>query len=346
MSELADVTVISPQDVDRSYFSPKVKVLGLFDFSANTKPSVLRKLLNVKKLKVLQKIKPDIIHITDFQPIIAFGLYLYGLNRVFPLVYTDHDVFTGSHSDSLTAKLNESWSSFLNRSLLNYKMFIVHGDFLKNCMINKGIPSNKIGVIPHGSYTLFSSFPSDKKTAEEKDTILFFGYIRKYKGLEYLIRATTLIQKQIPDIKLIIAGEGKLQGYFEGKPVPPNFELHNQLIPDKDVKELFSRAQLLVLPYIEASQSGPLHIALATGKPVVATNVGSIPDVVKDGKNGFLVKPKDEDALATAVIRILKDTNLRQEMGNNAYEMATRELSWDNIAKKTLDLYNEVLKGI
>lgn len=344
MSKYADVTVIGPKDIDYTYFSPNVRVESVLDCSMKKKASISRKVLGLGKLRVLRKIKPDIIHITDFQPIIALGLYLFRLNRNSALVYTDHDVSTGSHTDKTLEKLSESFGNFLNQHLLNYDKFIVHGDFLKNCMVSKGVPENKIGVIPHGSYTLFENYGSDQKIIEEKNTILFFGFIKEYKGLQYLIKAVPIITAQIPDLKVIIAGQGNLNRYFNGKSAPSQFEIHNELIPDENVRELFCRSQLLVLPYIEASQSGPLHIAFAVGKPVVATSVGSLPEVIKDGKNGFLVPPRDEKALADAIITLLKSDDLRSEMGKNAYYIATHELSWDTISRKTLDLYKEVLE--
>ena len=100
---------------------------------------------------------------------------------------------------------------------------------------------------------------------------------------------------------------------------------------------------MVVLPYIEASQSGIIPIAYAFKKPVVVTNVGSIPEVVDDGITGFIVPPKDPDALASAITKLLRDDKLRKEMGESAYRKMEEELSWDKIADKTIEVYREMV---
>lgn len=97
------------------------------------------------------------------------------------------------------------------------------------------------------------------------------------------------------------------------------------------------------LPCLEATQSGSLHIACAFKKPVVAKSVGSIPEVVHDGISGFVVPPKDPEALADAIVKLLKDDKLRKEMGENGYKKMKEELSWDKIAEKMIAIYKEVI---
>ena len=122
------------------------------------------------------------------------------------------------------------------------------------------------------------------------------------------------------------------------------FEIYNKFISHEEVSELFQRASVVVLPYIDASQSGIVPIAYAFKKPVVVTNVGSIPEVVDDGKTGFIVPPRDSKALADAIIKLLKNDKLRKEMGEHAYKKMKEELSWDKIAKKTIEVYKEAIR--
>jgi len=107
--------------------------------------------------------------------------------------------------------------------------------------------------------------------------------------------------------------------------------------------DLFRRASVVVLPYIEASQSGVLAFAYTFGKPVVVTTVGSLPEVVDQGETGMVVPPRDEAALAEAIVSVLGDRERRREMGRKAYQKATTELSWDTIAQQTLAVYEEAL---
>ncbi|MCS7109742.1 MAG: glycosyltransferase family 4 protein, partial [Candidatus Micrarchaeota archaeon] len=125
---------------------------------------------------------------------------------------------------------------------------------------------------------------------------------------------------------------------------PTKFEVYNRFVPDDVVPRLFKQAKVVVLPYTRhKGHSGVLNIARAFGRPVVVTSVGDLPNMVKDGENGLVVSPKDPVSLANAVIKILKDDRLRMEMGKKALEKA-KELSWDNIAKMHMKIYEEVIK--
>ena len=97
------------------------------------------------------------------------------------------------------------------------------------------------------------------------------------------------------------------------------------------------------MPYISASQSGIIHLAYAFGKPVIATNVGALPEIVNNGRTGLLVEPRNESALADAIIRLLSDKNLLDSMCENVTSYCENNLSWDSIAKKTINIYQGIL---
>ena len=140
------------------------------------------------------------------------------------------------------------------------------------------------------------------------NTVLFFGRIWAYKGLEYLIRAEPLITAEIPDAKIVIAGKGEDFSRYRAMMVhPERFVVHNEFIPDDRRAELFARASVVVLPYVEATQSGVIPVAYTFSKPVVATTVGSIPEMVDDGRTGLLVPPRSEESLAEAIVSLLRD---------------------------------------
>ena len=106
---------------------------------------------------------------------------------------------------------------------------------------------------------------------------------------------------------------------------------------------LFQKASVVVLPYTDASQSGVIPLAYAFKKPVIATNVGSLPEVVDHGMTGYLVPPGNVKKLEEAIIDLLKDEDKLKRMGQNAFKKAKEELSWDKIAHKTVDVYREVI---
>ena len=121
------------------------------------------------------------------------------------------------------------------------------------------------------------------------------------------------------------------------------FEIHNRYIPNEEVSNFFDEASVVVLPYVEASQSGVVAISFAFGKPVVVTNVGSLSEVVDHGNTGFVVSPKSVSELANAIIKLLSDDNLREIMGQKALKFSKTELSWDEIAKTTNKTYMDCI---
>jgi len=332
IAKYANVTLIAPRRLSERYFSNDIEIIKVLGCP------IKRNLLNVisfKNINIINKIKPDVVHLTTSHLIINLTIFLLKLKK-YPIVLTKHDPVL--HVDPY---LEEVIGNLLDSILIKPNKIIVHSRKHKNILSNRGVPPKKIAVIPHGDYSFFANYR--KRVPTEKSSILFFGHIRKYKGLEYLIKAVPLISKEIPDLKVIIAGDGDFSKYSKLIDDHSKFEIYNRFISDEMVSELFQRAEILVLPYIEATQSGPLHIACAFKKPVVATTVGAIPEVVEDGKTGLLVPPKNPKALADAIIKLLKDDNLRKEMGENAYKKMKEELSWDKIAEKTIEVYKEAI---
>lgn len=317
-----DVKII-PVSVNPSYFKTILKLINPLTY--------------YHIIKIITREKPDIIHIVFEDTLV--GIITYVLRGRYPLVLTEHD--PSPHlGESLFVKINWAIARFLSERSVD--VIIVHGERLKEILKLRGIPDTKIQVIPHGDYSYYKRWIKDQQ--EEEKSILFFGLIRDYKGLDYLLKAIPKVNKSIPGVKLIIAGDGDLSQYKNLYCEDINYEIQNSFIPDEDVASFFQRASLVVLPYTDASQSGVVPIAYAFKKPVIVTNVGSIPEVVDDGITGLIVPPKDVESLANAIIRLLVDKNLRNEMGENAYHKMKNELSWDSIAIKTVKLYSTSIR--
>ena len=116
-------------------------------------------------------------------------------------------------------------------------------------------------------------------------------------------------------------------------------------VSDQRVTELFRWADVIVLPYIEASQSGVLQLAMAFAVPPVVTRVGGLPEVVADGWSGLVVEPRDEAALANAISRLLSDTNLRERIIHGQRSAREGIFAWSNIASQTKEFYARVLSA-
>lgn len=168
---------------------------------------------------------------------------------------------------------------------------------------------------------------------ENQRYVLFFGFIREYKGLDLLLDAMADERMEKLGVKLIVAGE------FYGDPKPYQEQisrhdigdrvvLHTEFIPDHEVNRYFCAADLVVQPYKNATQSGVSQIAYHFEKPMVVTNVGGLPEIVPDGKAGFVVKP-DSQEIANAIVRYFEE-DWQQRLTEGVRE-EKKKYAWDKM---------------
>jgi len=332
------VSVIAPRHIEQKYFNENIE-LKLIKAPHSLIKSTLQS-LNIFEFKsmfnYIKYYDPDIIHFLNEHP--WNNLILNNFSSKYKMVLTCHDPepHVGERNKLILNifKLNTLYQ------LKKVDSIIVHGNIMVKALDKQSIPVQKIHVIPHGDYQFFTNYPTNY---EADNSILFFGRIKPYKGIQYLIQAESLISKAFTNYKIVIAGEGDISEYLKDIKNNDKFEIINNYINDSQVSALFHKCKLVVLPYIDASQSGIIPIAYAFKKPVVATNVGSISEIVDDEITGFLVPPKNSNALAEAIVKLLIDDELRMRMGENGYSKMKNELSWDIISEKTLKIYNQLL---
>ncbi|GAI31350.1 unnamed protein product, partial [marine sediment metagenome] len=214
----------------------------------------------------------------------------------------------------------------------------------KRYLLGRNIPNHKIEVIPHGEFSFFAQYSKGSVRGIKGNNILFFGRITRYKGIDYLIEAGKLVKERIPDATVTIAGAGGFTRYKRMIGSDSSFTVLNRFIADEEVAELFQKASVVVLPYVDGSQSGVISIAYAFKKPVVATNVGNFSEMVENGKTGFVVPPKDSEALAAALVEVLSNGDLRRAMGENGHKFMEEAFTWDKIADRTLATYRQALE--
>lgn len=292
--------------------------------------------------------KPDIIHLHDFKiPFLEYHLINYFHRRKIKVVCSAHNVL---HHEKKAA------TKYLKKIYNNYDRIIAHAEDNKQRLIQIfEVTPDKIQVIPVGEYSYIAGDIQDKNVARktlgilpDRKVLLFFGYIRPYKGLKMLLEALFTVRQIIPEVFLIIAGESKEDYSVYEKEI-------NRLgiadiilsvikyIPVEDMSSYFSAADIVVLPYTNIYQSGILYLAFAYKRPVIATNVGGLPEVVKEEKNGYLVPPNNPQKFAHAIERALSDIQKIEEMGQYAFHQAKEKYSWQSIAEKTALLYKKVL---
>jgi glycosyltransferase involved in cell wall biosynthesis len=295
----------------------------------------------VVSLDIISKIKQykcDIGHLVLNEP--WFNVCVPFI-RSFPLITTVHDVryHLGDRRSSVVPQWVTDLATRFSSSL------IVHGAGLKSYVCREfDVDPQLVFNIPHMSYSFYRHWERPE-VQEQRNNILFFGSIWEYKGLKYLMEAESVLSDALKDFRITIAGKGEDFSKYKRYIIDPkHYEVINEFIPDEGVAELFQKASVVVLPYVDASQSGVVPLAFAFGKPVVVTRTGSIPEVVDHGQNGFIVEPRDSRALAQAIITILRDPNLKRTMSERARSKANTELSWSRVAEIHREAYAESVK--
>lgn len=225
--------------------------------------------------------------------------------------------------------------------------FILHAQGEVNDLLSiKPDASYKVQV--HPTYSAFNFENMDTKTARKKLSIdpderimLFFGFVREYKGLKHLINAVAVLKKKyfreegrMPKLYVVGDFDGNKDEYLariEELKIADDIVIMDGYVPDKEVEKYFSAADLVVLPYESATQSGIVQIAYGFEKPVIVTRVGGLPEVVEDGVTGVIVEPFDDEALAEAIYKYFND-NKKEEYIRGIKEREYR-FSWDRMAE-------------
>jgi glycosyltransferase involved in cell wall biosynthesis len=164
-----------------------------------------------------------------------------------------------------------------------------------------------------------------------------------HKGQRHLIDAAHLVVRQIPDARFVILGEGELRGHLEKQIHEHHLEKH-VLLPGfrTDVLGCIKGFDLFVMSSVTEGLGTSLLDAMACSRPIVATRAGGIPEIVEDGVNGLLVPPRDHPALATAIVRALKDGDLRRRMGEAGFARVRERFTVERMVEKTVDVYRRI----
>ncbi len=290
----------------------------------------------------IRRFKPHFILFSWWHPFFgpAFGTVSYlalWLARI-PSCYLCHNVMPHEPAS-------------LDRVLLKYvfasaKAFMTHSRHDYHTL-KKIRPAASVYAAFHPTYDAFaddnrltSNVAKERLGLKGKKVLLFFGLIRKYKGLKYLLEAMRRL-KPAQHYSLVIAGE-----FYEDKdryrPALNRLTQKGQLtlvdhyIPNEDIPLYFNAADLIVLPYTRASQSGVIQLAYGFCKPVIATRVGGIPEALPDGQTGYLVPPADAKAIADAVQRYFGDEK-KQKLRMNIKHMNAAH-TWERMVRVIEDM--------
>uniref|UniRef100_UPI000679249C glycosyltransferase family 4 protein n=1 Tax=Haladaptatus cibarius TaxID=453847 RepID=UPI000679249C len=280
VSKDADVTVIKPsEEVDDELFDSSIRLVNAFDptelsvvnlynFDFHLQKN-LSGMASYNHVKAIEWLDPDVVHIpTGLFPHVKLFLWYHGIVGEYPTVVTRHELLSANPSLNEYLRFPVLAQNALNFLLpeLSVDQTVVHTKENKRTLQKKGVSGDNVSVIPHGAYDMFTKYEYEERPTED-NSVLFFGNIVPHKAVDTLVDAVLRARHEIPNIKLIIAGDGTIppqtQRRIENN--PEQFEVHNEFIPNETVGELFSRTSIAAMPYKDQGgnkgHSGTLTIA-------------------------------------------------------------------------------------
>ena len=285
-------------------------------------------------LLFLLRNKFDIIHCA--WPPNLYEFILYVLRR--KMVLTVHDPFPHTGHDSSIVRLRRKVAFCLIPRLI-----ILNQAQRKKFLEFYHLPEHRVFNSRLSSYNYLHTISPDYTNVPKETTyILFSGRISPYKGLDFLLPAMERVHETCPDCRLIIAGGGKFHFDISQYQSLDYIDIRNRFIPDSELVALVRNCAFMVCPYTDATQSGVIMTAFAFDKPMIATQVGGLPEMVRHEHYGLIIKEKDINTLADAITLLWKHP---EKAKSYSYEIrqsyGTGELSWKKIAEDMIKIYKQ-----
>lgn len=290
----------------------------------------------------------DIIHTHIPTPWCADWSAFYSQRKNKPLVVTYHNDIIGKGVASLIARI---YNSFALKYVLKTadKIVITQPSYLHSSA-HLTEYRDKIEIIPNGVDV--DKFKPEKMQTDDFSYIFFLSVLdefHQYKGLDYLLKALKIVKDKIPNVKLIVGGKGVLLHHYQEMAVSlglmDNVEFAG-FIPDEQIVDYYNQANVFVLPSISSLQEGFGIVALealACQTPVVTTNIVGVAEDLKQIEGGLVIPPKDTKKLADAIIQILEDEQLQNEMGERGRKLVEKKYTWKGVASSMEKLYKNIL---
>lgn len=344
----ADVCVCGISDDDVSAYAG-TRFLGFFDaYSKVSNPIQKLKIYCAGYKKLLQyciKEKIDVVHLQwyIFSPIDYRYLKKFKKKHI-KVVVTIHDLLPFN---------KKFYDFYYHKKIYRNADAVISQAVANKAILEKEfkVPMKKIHYIPHGHYMeyaeLIDSDLAKKKLniPSNKRVILFFGQIKKVKGVDILIKAMRLVKEKYPDVLCVIAGKVWKDDFAVYRQLIDTYGLNEyvrcdiKFIDDDEIKYYFNAAEIVALPYRKIYQSGVVLLGVAYGKPIIATKEGEFLQVIKDGETGLLVESENDIQLAEAICCCLNNPEKATEMAKKCKEDLSVRLSWDTIGKRIYELY-------
>ena len=336
--------------------NPKIKRLNFFTFYKNIFKSKSKFISGVKWIigstfsifhARFAAVRVFHFHIFYTNVLVLFNLLLVKL-LFGKVVLTVHDI---------SSFANSSDSSIIGNMI--YKLTdltLTHNEFSKSEIIKVNPHlSSRIHIVPHGNYIPFINVQNNKEKSRkrleipnEKKVLLFFGMIKKVKGLDILLHALKDVIKENPDVLLLIAGKpwknnfSNYQQIIDENNLTDYCLLHTKFIPQIDVEHYYCAADLVVLPYKKIYQSGVLMMTLSYGKPALASDLPPLKEIVTDMQTAFLFESENAILLAEKLNSILLNPEKLEQVRINGEELINTKYDWNDIGRQTKQAYQSL----
>lgn len=349
LSKHHDVTMLSyslqypkilyPGGEQKDYKNDTFKIENVH-FILNT----INPLSYIRTAQFVNKATPDAVIIQWWHPFFAPAYYIISklIKRKTKILFICHNVLPHEKFP---------FGRILSKiTLKNGNCFIVQSETDEK-HLKEIIQHPKYRKTVHPTYNAFKQKNLSRKSArnlidikDNEQILLFFGFVRKYKGLKYILEAMPQITKELPHCKLLIVGDFWEEDKKEcleqiaNEKIENSVRIYDGYIPDNEVEKFFAASDLVVLPYESATQSGIIQIAYSFNIPVIATRVGGLPEVVTEEQTGYLVPPKDSISLGKKIIEFFKEekaADFQSHIKGEAYRF-----SWNRMEEIILYLLN------
>jgi glycosyltransferase involved in cell wall biosynthesis len=278
-----------------------------------------------------------------FEPMFVVALSMVLPSTIFGLV-AHEPVPRSDAKDTSTAKTGPLLTRAFRSAWRRLDVAFVLGPGTRDLAVSYWQPRCPVHVIPHGQESQARDDAPVRPVTETDPVVLFFGVWSKYKGIEVLLEAFAQVRAELPDARMTLAGapgaDIDVAGVLARAREIGNVDARPGYVPMEDVATLLGAARVVATPYIRATQSGVAHLAYTFGRPVIATAIGDLPEVIKNEVTGLLVEPEDADGLAVAILRLLRDPTFAATLG--AAGEANLRGAWGTAAARVSDALTEV----
>lgn len=296
--------------------------------------------------RALKAYKPDIIHFQWAPLPVVDQRLIPALKAIAPVILTVHD--SSPFNNNPSAKL-QSIGAFTIMQI--FDRLIVHTERAEQALARHQLDPLKIARIPHGVLGTGPQIATTEASLRngEPVNVLLFGKLKPYKGADILIRAVAALPDALrARCRVRIVGKAEMD-------TEPLFALSKELgvennivwdlrfVDDSEMATIFADADIMAMPYRDIDASGVMMVALSIGRPIVASKIGLFAELLEDGTHGRLVPQNDPEALAQALAQLIEDGPLRLQMGQNVRTLGAVIPGWNEIAQRTLALYQQAI---